>query len=433
MNYLKPHWVFLFFFIIAPVTTSWREWRPVSTHERGPADAGTSNDCRTLAKDLFLSKNYVANQEAALTSRKLLSFTNKFVTVNHPKLEWMNKMRASLNKSIRNWNNNRYPSFYLFNEEEVLPAAKNYFENVLKILDDQSSLTKVDLENLKMVQAWVKSYKDYNADVTNLLDERISLQYNLTLLKKLKLKDESRDIKLMIKRDGKMTEEIFTLRKEDKNLDPLIKQLENEIEELDGTVIKNGKIKDRIVRQAMLQDILTIVQRELEHKVKNGQNLPERMTKELEKLESLIDNPALSPSTYGVYRITNKQFTSEVLRATKLDGAVQKIKTAINENGKLGIVRSLFNKVSNITPKQAAYGFSGSVVVAIGSYQYFSFGKESTVEIIRGSTEVLEEKDQEVLDKTIEEEKKKSDDHSSVVEITEDELKELDKEASSSN
>ena len=294
-----------------------------------------------------MSKNYEINHEAALVDKKLITITNKFVTVQHPRMEWMNRLRKSLNQSLRNWNNNRYPAFYLFSDEDVVPHAKKYFETLEHTVTEQLPLTKEQTENKAMVETWIKSFQDYQSDVDKLLDERISLQYNLKLVKKIKLKDEPRDIKLMIKRNGVMTEEIITLRKEDKNLGHLEARLKKEIKNLDGARLQNGKIKDRIIRQAMLKDILTIVHRELEYAVKNTPDVSETMIKELESLDSLIKKDEFQPTTYGIYRVTNKVFMREALSMSKLDVLYKKVQDPVNS------IKDLFANFIKIRPKRS--------------------------------------------------------------------------------
>ncbi len=439
MTFPKPHWVFLFFFAVAPLSVEWKEVRPMAN--RVPADASTT-DCRTLASNLMMSKNYEINHEAALVDKKLITMTNKFVTVQHPRMEWMNRLRKSLNQSLRNWNNNRYPAFYLFNDEDVVPHAKKYFETLEHTVTEQLPLTKEQTENKAMVEAWIKSYQDYQSDVDKLLDERISLQYNLKLVKKIKLKDEPRDIKLMIKRNGVMTEEIITLRKEDKNLGHLEARLKKEIKDLDGARLQNGKIKDRIIRQAMLKDILTIVHRELEYAVKNTPDVSEAMIKELENLNSLIKTDEFQPTTYGVYRVTNKVFMREVLSMSKLDVLYKKVQDPVNsikelfvnfiksrsgpkdpnEAEKIGIFKRVYNKITSITLKQAAYGTGGAAVLAYGFHQYFWVGQSQEAIEVKIKNEDVEGASLEQLDRTIEEETKKSEGHSQAIEVTIDEL-----------
>ena len=95
---------------------------------RDPADEPAN--CNELVKSLFIKANYQQDLEKALIDKKLLSFSNKFVIVEHPSMNWINRARESLNKSLKNWNNNKYPAFYIFNDEEILPAAKKYFKTI---------------------------------------------------------------------------------------------------------------------------------------------------------------------------------------------------------------------------------------------------------------------------------------------------------------
>ena len=439
MTLPKPHWVFLFFFAVAPLSVEWKDVRPMAN--RFPADT-SSTDCRTLASNLMMSKNYEINHEAALVDKKLITITNKFVTIQHPRMEWMNRLRKTLNQSLRNWNNNRYPAFYLFNDEDVVPHAKKYFETLEHTVTEQLPLTKDQTENKAMVEGWIKSFQDYQSDVDKLLEERISLQYNLKLVKKIKLKDEPRDIKLMIKRNGVMTEEIITLRKEDKNLGHLEARLKKEIKDLDGARLQNGKIKDRIIRQAMLKDILTIVHRELEYAVKNTPDVSEAMVKELENLNSLIKADEFQPTTYGIYRVTNKVFMREVLSMSKLDVLYKKVQDPVNsikelfvnfiksrsgpkdpnEAEKIGIFKRVYNKITSITLKQAAYGTGGAAVLAYGFHQYFWVGQSQEAIEVKIKNEDVEGASLEQLDRTIEEETKKSEGHSQAIEVTIDEL-----------
>jgi len=58
----------------------------------------------------------------------------------------------------------------------------------------------------------------------------------------LKLKEETQDVRLSYRRNGKVIEETIILRKSDKNQGYYIKKLKSEIEALDGSLFKNGKI-----------------------------------------------------------------------------------------------------------------------------------------------------------------------------------------------
>lgn len=400
--------------------------------EREPA--AEANDCKVLAQNLFLKQNYQQDLEKALVSKKLLSFSNRFVTVEHPGMNWINRARESLNKSLKNWNNNKYPTFYVFSDEEVIPAAKKYFTTMTDKFPAGAELDEESVKNFELVESWIKSYQNYKTEVDQLLEERISLQYNLSLLKKLKLKEDSRDIKLSVKRDGQFVDEIVTLRKSDKDLAYQIKKIKSELKEFDGSLLKNGKIKDRIIRQAALEDMLTIVQREFEYSLKNTKGPNDEMLKEMIRLNALIKQDDLKPTTYGVYRITNKVFIREIVALSKLDVAykkfieapVMKLKEVVNafmqnrpgniasDPAKEGIFKRIYTKVSKITPKQAAFGGAVSVTAGIGFQRYFS---------VEGEPLDLEERAHEVqIERTEEEAVKEAEDHLKVVEMHIDEL-----------
>ncbi len=365
---------------------------------RLPAQTTTPDTCNELAKSLFLSEDYEKNLEKVLLERKLISMKGKFITVQHPRLEWINKVKKSLNQSLRNWNSFRYPAFYLFSEEEVVPMAKRYAENVEKIA---TNLVAIDDEETTKayvaITEWISAYKNYQKDMDQLLEERISLQYNLLLLKKLKQDSEARDIQLTIKRAGSLKREIITLHKEDKNQGYIISRLKKEMNELDGTLIQNGKIKDRIMRQAMLQDMLMILAREMEYASKNGLH-SEALTKEIDELTALLKENEFSPVTFGVYKIQDKVFISEVLAALKLDVLYKKIKDPMNslkqivadyfknknagtDEKKVGVLKRLYAKISSITPMQAAVGGGTIVVAGLGAERYFTVKPENTVEM----------------------------------------------------
>lgn len=406
------------------------------SYDRAPAESGSS--CQELAQNLFLKENYQKDLQQSLVDKKLITFTNKFVTVQHPRLDWINRARASLNRSIKNWNNNKYPAFYIFHDEDIVTEAKRYFKTVHSMVASDVDVAPEASKNLELVNGWMKSFENYQQDVDHLLDERISLQYNLSLLKKLKLKDdEVRDIKLTFKKNGQLVEEIVTLRKSDKDLQYQIKKLKTEIKNLDGTLFSNGKIKDRVIRQAMLADILTILQREFEYAVKNTSTPDPELIKELDKINALIKNSKFQPSTYGVYRITNQVFLRELAALSKLDVAYKKfietpalklkeivnafiqnrpVKNAANpkEAEKIGFFKRVYAKITSITPKQAATGAGVVAVAGLGIERYFWFGQESSIGEDRGHEEQLE--------RTEEEDEQKSEGHSRVIEVEIDEL-----------
>jgi hypothetical protein len=415
--------------------------------ERMPAEVAS---CQDLAKSLFMKENYKEDLNQALLDKKLLSFKNKFVTVQHPRMDWINRARASLNRSLKNWNNNKYPAFYIFSDEEVYTEAKRYFETINSMITHDITPAPEASKNLEVVSGWIKSFENYQKDVDNLLDERISLQYNLKVLKAFKQTEDVQDIKLVIKRNGELKEEVITLRKSDKDKNFQIARLKGEIKALDGTVIKNGKIKDRIIQQAALYDMLTITQREFEYGIKNTDGAHPELTLELEKINTLLAKAELKPTTYGVYRVTNKIFIREVISATKIDLAYKqfvetpalkfkeifdafiKKKTLETEEEKLGIFKRIYAKITSITPKQLSIGTGSVVIAGVGLERYFAVKDEPTIieqkdnelEVVNDpKLETLDDKKhKEQLDRTKEEDSKRTDEHSEVVEVHLNEL-----------
>lgn len=383
--------------------------------QRMPAENPAT--CKELAQSLFLKENYDQDLQQALVSKKLISYSNKFVTVEHPRLDWINRTRESLNISLKNWNNNKYPTFYVFSDEEVIPAAKKYFKTMTDKFPAGAELDEEAVKNFELVESWIKSYENYKVEVDQLLNEKISLQYNLSLLKKLKLKEDQRDIKLSVMRGGVLVDEIITLRKSDKDLAYQIKKLKSELQDFDGTLLKNGKIKDRIIRQAALEDMLTIVQREFEYALKNTKEPSLEMLQEMEKLNALIKVESLKPTTYGVYRITNKVFIREILALSKMDVAYKtfvqapamKFKEVVDafiQNrplnnattaAKEGIFKRIYAKVSSITLKQASIGAGTVVAAGIGFQRYFSLTGTSVVEVDRVHENQIERTEEEAI------------------------------------
>ena len=414
------------------------------TNERIPAEAPIGT-CAELVKSIMMTEDYDVKLSKALVDKKLLTFKEKKIQLEYPHLEWINRVKKSFNQSLRNWNNNRYPAFYLFNDEEIVPIAKRYSQNLEKILGNQ--IATEDDETIKAfisVSDWTKAFANYQTEMDQLVEERISLQYNISLLKKLKLdSNESRDIQISIKRGGVLQNEVITLRKEDKNLGFTINKLKSEMKDLDGSLIKNGKIKDRILRQAMLQDMLTIVQRELEYITKNTATPSDEVLKEFATLTELLKKSEYSPSTYGVYKIEDKIFMRELLATSKLDVLYTKIKepllklktVAVNfftnksagtDKEKIGFFKKVYAKITSITPTQAAIGGGSLAVAGYGIDRYFGFHDAQIKEIDKQpignqlTPDDLAHKQQ--LERTQKVETDKNNGHSEVVEIHIDEL-----------
>lgn len=405
-------------------------------YERIPANQKTLN-CKELSFEFFLKKNYQEDLNKALIDRKLLSSSTKSVIIQRPRLEWINRARSSLNKSIKNWNNNQYPAFYIFNDEEVVPMAKKYFNTINSMLDPEIVVDKSASKNLETVSSWIKTYESYNADLNSLLEERITLQFNLSLLKKLKLKKDEQDILISLKKNGEWVNEIIPLRKADKDLSFQINNFSASLKDFDGTLFTNGKIKDRVIRQAMLFDVLTILQREFERSLKNTANPHSELLMEMDKINKLLKEAALQPTTYGVYRMTNKIFIRELASLAKIDLAYKTFlqnpllkfneiinafiqNRAVNLQGKKpvkkpGIFSRIYAKISNITLKEAGLAGGSVVVGGIGIERYFAI-KPSL------STSENTPAHEEQLQRTNEQIEQESSEHSRVVEVKIEEI-----------
>ena len=358
-------------------------------NNRSPA-ADEPNSCFNLAQNLLMNDNYKEDLAKVMGEKKLISFKEKLMLVQYAPADWINRVKTSLTNSLRNWNNSKYPAFYIFNDEEVIPIAKTYAQNIEKILSGEvPSEDAITNKAMKNVHDWISTFEGYTTDMDQLLDQRISLQYNIDLLKNIYLApNEVRDIQITVKRSGELQNEIITLRTEDKNLGFTISKLKTEMDQLDESFGHNGKIKERIIRQAMLKDMITIIQRELEYALKNAASPSPQALAELEKLTTMINSVSDAPSTYGVYKITNKVFMRELAAASKLDTLYQKMNTPIKDliakapattpdglaSAALdpGALQNTYGSVSGITPMKIV---SGAVLVlgGIGIDKYFVF------------------------------------------------------------
>jgi hypothetical protein len=392
---------------------------------REPAEE-TVQSCKELVTNFFPNKSYPKKFEKAMLAKKVLTIKDKIMRIEYPKLAWINRAKKSFNVSMKLWNNKNYPSFYLSQEDEVINIAQTYAKSLEKEinneLDDQAT------KNLDLVRTWIKSYQGYEQELDQLTEERISLQYNLAILKKMDLENKDRDIQLNFKKNGATTTEVFTLHKEDFSAKSLIGNLKNQITDLDGGIIRDGKIKERIIRQAMLQDMLTIVDRELEHHIKNTEKVPADLQVALKELNNTLKNKEFSPSTYGVYKITNKIFISELMSLSKLENVFATIKNPAvklknilsnflennnNDKEKLGFFSRLYARITSITPKQVAVGGSVVATAGFGTYRYFWYSPEAQLSSIDSGSIIAHQVQYDNTQKVIED---KNDSYSKAIE-----------------
>ncbi len=394
---------------------------------RSPAE-NIAKNCPDLMSDFIFTPSYQKDLKTALLDKKLITFKQKLMQVEYPRLKWINDVKKSFNISLKNWNHKRFPTFYLAHEEEVIPIANAYSKSLEKELNNE--LDEQAIDNLKSVRSWMSSYENYNQELDQFLEERIALQYNYSLIQKLDLKNETRDIALTFKRQGVLTSEVFSLHPDDNTYKSLLGDLKNQIYELDGGLLNDGKIKERIVRQAMLQDMLTIVQRELEHDIKNKDTLPTDILRELNRVNNLMNNQDFKASTYGVFKITDKVFIAELISLSKMDKVYDIFKTPAiklksilgnfldgkkSDKEKIGFFGRLYARIKNLTPKQLTVGTSVMATAGFGSYRYFWFDKSSNIELNANDPHMIQ------LEQTQKALKAESDGQSKAVEIQIDE------------
>lgn len=412
-------------------------------------------NCKELLQKVY--DRDVGNLELniALEERKLLSFKDKMFIIKQPSIEWYLNAKKGLTTLIKSWNKNRYPLFYLDSSDEIVPLAKSYADLLTEEM--AGPLSEESRKKMDIINDWIESYKAYQSQLDHLLEERISYQYNIKVLKQLRIKkDEAVDIKLNFKIDGKNVTQVVTVRKEDRNLSFLISELEKKIAEFDGSSTQFGKIQERVIKQAIAGDVLTILQRELEFSVKNSNQNAEELAKKLIELNAILKDETLNASTYGVHKVVNHVFRKEVSELLHInspfkkirdmnhfmirnqiekvfgkkvkdgEALVQEVKKAEKDAVKLvskaelnkdGPLKKLYSKIGTFTPYQKFMVSTKLSVIGYGAYRYFIVKKGSTVEVtgVDGSAVPVEGSPSTEVDTTTATEIK---DHETAIEIT---------------
>lgn len=301
---------------------------------------------------------------AMLKKNKLLKTKDKFLVLEQPSVGWFNKVRKSAIAHLQSWNKNRYPIFYTSDD--------NNFAVVGKSIDDllernaSGSLDADDTKTLKDVYGQITMFEKYEADIAKIIDERASLQYNIEVLKKLKLDTNPIDIKITIKKSTGDESEVITFRKEDRNRKIVLDKLNKQLKELDGKLFKNGRIEERVIKQAFLKDILTIYHREVEYAFKNTEKPNAELEKLYQRLTRNLENNSFNPSTYGVFKMDHQLFKSELARFTKTDTAVRKV-SATKERVKDSVQGFLGRNKSDTDTNEKREGFLKNIYVSVSN------------------------------------------------------------------
>ena len=193
----------------------------------------------------------------------------------------------------------------------------------------------------------------------------------------------------------------------------------------DETLEKEGKLKDRVIRQAALKEMIQFVQRDIEVA---GFNIADaKLAHELKTLSKdlnqLLNKSQLQTTSYGVYKLNSDIFWNEILPINQvqtlkeyfkktgsffghaygftkeklkasinfakeaprklIDGVKDLFKKDVDEKGeKIGFFKKLYAKIKAIDPKKAAIGAGVVGVGFIGAEQYFGLEPNTTIDCV---------------------------------------------------
>lgn len=362
---------------------------------RTPAAVNETANCSEAIKRFFPSSNYEVKLQEKLAQKKLVGFSNKFVTVNHPRLDWINKASKALTRKLQNWNTNVYPQFFLLRSQDVV--------NDSQILADayvlNKKFTSKQSQSKKDVAKWIANYKTYQQDIDNLIKDRAVNQYNYTIVKKLKFKNlKDTKLELIFSRKGSQVRKFYDIDSPDA-LEKVKVELKRNLNHFDGSFVRSGAVKQRVIDQAFYKESLSIYLRELKLARDNATNPSSALAEEIKRITNLLKNDTFSPSTFGIYQINNKVFTYEMAHLAKLDVAYKKFvekpqlkieqviekylkdkKIPGTEEQKLSLLKRVYLKITSLDKKKVAIGAGLVAGGAISHQVFFSFEEPEVTE-----------------------------------------------------
>jgi hypothetical protein len=362
---------------------------------------GDGDACGELVKK-FITKDYNEGVLKALESKELVKRSSNKMQVKLPRDAWWTRLKDSWTHTFKNWNDNKYVSLYMFDDEETVASAAVYAKLFRKSLEG-ADLNEDELIVIKNIDTWTKSFTNYQQELDNLVNERISLAYNVDLLKKYSFDGDRAEVDLTFVKDGKEVSERMVFYKDDKNLQYYINQLEKRITQLDGGMFDwwfdEGLIKQRIIQQAMLKDKMTIVHRELEYFINNTEGIDEAILVELKakfnSIDEMLANFDFKPSNYGINKVTNKSLRKELWslpRTVKAYKKVQDGKKVMNEllsdqdKDRLKFFTNGYARVFQGTALGALVSGSGASIW-LGVKDYFVWGENKKYECVKKKSE----------------------------------------------
>lgn len=300
----------------------------------------------------FIEPGYQKNIKHAIEEKKLVHRSLNKITVKRPRPFIFTKLYQKAERFFsRIVNDNRYPAFYIFDEEETVPKIMAYLRSYVKGgVEETGKNAKDDFG--PQVTKWLDDYEQYEQQIDDLIKTRVSLSYNLNLLKHYKSEAADIDrVKLHFYKKGKFEESIFTFREEDDNLKVLIRDIDNELNRFDGgwftrdprensrlglNFVTEGVIRNRVLEQAKLRDRLIILHREVEFifhnlgKRSEFEGYTEEGKKALEALyvrvSNLLNEQDAKPSNWAVKKTAKQKFFKEFRQSIKSNRRLKEMK-----------------------------------------------------------------------------------------------------------
>jgi len=350
--------------------TSCTSWQSQEKPYRDIASIETpTNSCSDSMKH-FVEVNYNARIMRALEEKQLVKRKTEKMQVTLPGRSWWQRMRKNWIQRFKNANDNKYPTYYMYDDQESVAHAvaygKLFSKNVTGEVQEENQINAI-----KRVDEWIGHFTDYKKELNDLIDERISIAYNRDLLKRNKPDSDRLEVDLIYKKKGKDVPENIIFYEEDKNYQYYVNQLEKQLTGLDGGMFDwwfdEGRIKQRIIKQAILQDQVTIVHRELEYFYHNSPDLAddvkETMKAKIDELAQILDADEFKPSQYGLAKVDWKKWRKEVKQLPK----------SVTSNKKVTDAQTVYNEILDDKDKERVKYFTDGLAKQIRATSVGSF------------------------------------------------------------
>jgi hypothetical protein len=316
-----------------------------------------THSCSKSIKTL-LDADYNKKLVRALIDKKLVTKKTNYMKIKAPGDSWFRKVRKAWIQRIKNLNDNKYPTYYMYDDEESVAHAIAYGKLFTKKISGEFDDEGEELA-IKTVDDWIMHFTNYEKELANLIEERVSIAFNRDILKRNKPTTDRMEVDLSYRIDGKKVSENIVFYEEDKNYQYYIKQLNEKLTSLDGGLFdwwfSEGKIKSRIIKQAIMRDQLTFVHRELEYFYQNSPKLSfevkNAMKKKIDELSEIIEDSAFKPSRYGLFKVDFKKWNSEIRQLPK----------TVKSNKKVTDAKKVYNDILDDEDKERVKYFTDGI------------------------------------------------------------------------